>query len=814
MAAQPGQMFSHYRLLEKIGEGGMGVVWKALDTRLGRHTALKILPAELTADPERRRRLLREARAAAAVNHPNIATIYEVGEIDRVTFISMELVEGRTLRSVIGGRPVIISEALRLGAALAEGLTGAHQAGIVHRDLKPDNIIIGADGRPKILDFGLAKLVEQQQEILLSQASQQETVTEELTREGTILGTPAYMSPEQVRGEEVDVRSDIFSFGVVLYEMVTGRVPFKGQNRIETLAAILNEPAVAASRLNGQVPARLDEVLEKCLDKDRRDRYQSCQDLVVDLRRLGREPESISSRSYAGSQAASPGAVSTRPATPRWIGWTAGALLLLLTGTAVVWVVRSQRGVDSGAGAGTPASESTAARGTKIASIAVLPFVNMSGDKDNEYFSDGMAEELLNALAKNPSLRVAARTSSFSFKGKEVDIAEIGRRLNVASIVEGSVRKQGDQVRITVQLISAADGYHIWSETYDRRLEKIFEVQDDIARSVMTSLKATLPDAGTAGQRTGNLEAYNLRLRADYFWWRSNPGDLEKARDLYKRALALEPGNARAWLMLGWTYINMVGSGTLSPEEGRRLARDATERALALDDSQAGAHAQLGFQKMFYDWDWTGAEAELNKAQALDPRDIAVFLTTAQLASVRGRLKDASELLRQYLEIDPLNKLVLGSSASNFLAEGRLDEALANARMLLDLDAKREGAHAIVGLVLLAQNKTDAALQEFLQETSQPSRLYGLVQVYHALGRKADSDGALAELAKLKDVPAYWIACLHAVRGEVDEAFAWLDRAYVTRDSYLVWLKTDRDLANLRGDPRWPPLLRKMRLTD
>ena len=328
-------MLSHYRLLEKIGEGGMGVIWKTLDTKLNRHTALKVLPPELTADPERRRRLLREARAAAAVTHPNIATIYEVGEFDGITFISMELVEGRTLRSVIAGRPMTIGEALRLGAEIAEGLARAHQAGIVHRDLKPDNIMVGADGRPKILDFGLAKLVEQR-EALLSQLSQQDTRVEEMTREGTIFGTTAYMSPEQVRGNEIDVRSDIFSFGVVLYEMVTGRVPFRGQNQIETMAAILNEPALAASRLNAQVPDRLDAVLGKCLDKDAASRYQSCQELVVDLRRMASDPVSSSSRSYAGSLSASTAAVASRSATRRGIGWAAVALLLLST---VVWGV-------------------------------------------------------------------------------------------------------------------------------------------------------------------------------------------------------------------------------------------------------------------------------------------------------------------------------------------------------------------------------------------------------------------------------------------------------------------------------------------
>ncbi len=334
-------MLSHYRLLEKIGEGGMGVIWKALDTRLGRHTALKVLPPELTADPERRRRLLREARTAAAVTHPNIATIYEVGEFDGITFISMELVEGRTLRAVIGGRPLPIAEALRLGAEIAEGLARAHHAAIVHRDLKPDNIIIGADGRPKILDFGLAKLVERQQEALRSQLSQQVTRTEDVTREGTILGTAAYMSPEQVRGEEVDVRSDIFSFGVVLYEMVTARVPFKGQTPIQTLAAILNEPAVAASRLNAQVPARLDEILGKCLDKVRRDRYQSCQDLVVDLRRADRDPQVASSPSYGSSRAASPAAATGRQSVRRWIGWATVVLLLVLS--AVVWGIVPSR---------------------------------------------------------------------------------------------------------------------------------------------------------------------------------------------------------------------------------------------------------------------------------------------------------------------------------------------------------------------------------------------------------------------------------------------------------------------------------------
>src|SRR5262245_16793244 len=656
-------MLSHYRLLEKIGAGGMGVIWKALDTNLGRHTALKVLPPELTADPDRRRRLMREARTAASVTHPNIATIYEVGEFEGTMYVSMELVQGRTLRSVIGGRPMTIGEALRVGTEIAEGLARAHEAGIVHRDLKPENIIVGADGRPRILDFGLAKLVEQR-DVLRSQLSQQETRTEELTQEGTILGTPAYMSPEQIRGEDVDVRSDIFSFGVVLYEMVTGRLPFKGQSRFDTLAAILKEPAEAASGLNALVPAKLDEVLEKCLDKNAGARYQSCQDLVVDLKRLGKEIESGASRSYGGSPASSTIAVAARPATRRGMGGAAGALLLLI-GAAVIWLVRSQRGLEPGANAGQPAA--------KVASIAVLPFVNMSGDRDNEYFSDGLAEELLNALAKNPALRVVARTSSFSFKGKDTDLAEIGRRLRVESVLEGSVRKAGKRVRITVQLVSATDGYHIWSETYDRQLEDIFAVQDDIARSVMTSLKATLPGAGAAAQCTGNTEAYNLVLKGNYFWARYGPGDLEKARDLYKQALALDPESACAWWRLGLTYGNMVERGELSREEGDRLSREANERALALDDSLAAAHATRGWDKMV-DWDWAGAESDLGKAMALEPQNPAVLNLAAALAGAQGRLKEANEIHRRMHEIDPLSVWTYNNSTISLFNEGRLDE--------------------------------------------------------------------------------------------------------------------------------------------
>jgi TolB-like protein/Tfp pilus assembly protein PilF len=458
---------------------------------------------------------------------------------------------------------------------------------------------------------------------------------------------------------------------------------------------------------------------------------------------------------------------------------------------------------------------SPAASPTKVASIAVLPFVNMSGDAENEYFSDGLAEELLNALARNPALRVAARTSSFSFKGKDTEIAEIGRRLNVETVLEGSVRKAEKRVRITVQLVSATDGYHIWSETYDRQLEDIFAVQDDIARSVMTSLKATLPEASAAPQHTGNTEAYNLVLRGRYFWARWSPGDLRKARDSFNEALALDPDNAAAWQGLGLTYGSMADVGELGREEGVRLARDAIERALALDDSLPAAHAMLGWQKLQYDWDWAGAEAELDKALAVEPQGVGPLSLAATIASVHGRLSETNEFYRRIHEVDPLATWAFHNSASALLWEGRLEEAMSDARTVLELSPQRGYAHGLVGRIYLAQGKPDEALQEYLQEPQEDSRLYGLVMAYHALERKGELDAAFASWSeKYRDKFPCSTACLHAFRGEKDEAFVWLDRAYAERDRELTWVKVDIDLGSLRGDPRWLPFLRKMRLAE
>jgi len=785
----------------------MGKVFVAEDTKLHRKVALKVLPAETASSAHRLARFQREAHAVAALNHPHIVTLFSVEETAGTHFLTMELVEGASLDQALAAGGLPLAKIFHVGMALADALAAAHEKGIVHRDLKPANVMLTKDERVKVLDFGLAKLGGGTAEAIT------ETVPRDgsLTAPGAVVGTVPYMSPEQVSGETVDARTDVFSLGVVLYEMTTGRRPFQGKNHAETISSILRDAPRPVAESRQDAPRHLSRIIDHCLQKDPRDRYQTARDVLNELRALRDEIESRAS--VAPNHGAAPppsgsGATAGSDGSGRWAWAVAGIAAVAVAGLVLFQVRGGRPAPQPPAAAAIPAESPVTAPDPR--SIAVLSFVNMNEDEASEYFSDGIAEELLNLLSKVPGLKVTARTSSFSFKGKDTDITEIGRRLNVATILEGSVRKEDDRVRITVQLISAADGYHIWSETYDRQLDSIFAVQDDITRSVTSLLGATLAAFNDVGLRTRSTEAYGLLLRARYHYSRWGPGDLQRANDLYKQVLALEADNAAAWMGLAWSYLNMVETGRLDPEEGNRLARDATEHALALDESLGMAHAQAGFQRL-NEWDWPGAEAELEKALALEPRNLACLNLAAFLATVQDRLHDASEFYRQCRELDPLSTWVLNNSAATLLSEGRLDEALAIARMVLELNAQREGAHALVGSVLLAQGKPDAALQEVLQEEGSRARLYGLVKIYQALGRKAESDAAFAEYVQLKDT--YNIACLHALRGEPDEAFEWLDRAYAERDRGLMWLKSDSDLVSLRGDPRWLPLLRKMRLT-
>ena len=801
-----GQTISHYRIVANLGGGGMGVVCIAEDLRLGRRVAVKFIRGSASKSPTALSRLKREAQALSSLNHPNICTVYEIEEHEGQTFIVMELLEGESLAERMHGKPLATEDVLELGIQVAGALDDTHIKGIVHRDIKPGNIFLTKRGLWKVLDFGIAKLTTERplkhpidpeaRDYEALDASDQET----LTVEGAIMGTWFYMSPEQARGEQLDGRTDIFSLGVVLYEMATGKKPFIGNRACDTMDAILTQQPVSPLKHNPDLPPRFEAILAKAMEKDREFRYQSAYEIRIDLQRLKRETES------GHSAAASSGTVAVHesPVAVRkfWkILVPVGALVVVLALAAAFWLGRGGRGSAGTAAPGTP-------------SIAVLPFADLSREKDQEYFSDGLSEELLNDLAKIPGLRVAARTSSFQFKGKTEDLRTVGEKLNVATILEGSVRKEGSRVRVTAQLIKVADGFHLWSETYDRQLNDIFAVQDEIARSVAGSLKVKLLGEKTATPSRGtNVEAYNAYLQGRYFYGRRSKENLEKAIDYYEQAIKLDPDYAPAWAGLAAARSFQADSTYLPVEEGYRKARAAAERALALDANLAEAHEAMAWIQRSYDWDWGGADASFQRALALEPGNAVAIRGAARLAATLGRFEEAMALDRRALELDPLSVSTSGHLGFAAYYAGRLDEAIAAYKKALELNPEGVFTHTSLGRVYLAQAHPQEALAEMEREPEPDLRLQGQALAYHALGRKMESDAALAEYgAKYHAEGAYQIAEVYAFRGEADRAFEWLERAYAQRDGGLADMKGDPLLKNLERDPRYAAFLKKMRL--
>jgi serine/threonine protein kinase/TolB-like protein len=820
----------------------MGEVYLAEDLTLDRRVALKVLSPALAQDAARLERFQREAKAVAALNHPHIVTIYSVQEADGVRFIAMELVEGDSLSLWVrpGGLPV--TKVCEIGIALADALAAAHEKGIVHRDLKPANVMITPEGRVKVLDFGLAKLAPGG---LFGTDSETNVGTRAatLTTEGAVVGTVPYMSPEQLQGAAVDHRTDLFSLGVLLYELATGERPFVGGNAAALTSSILRDTPPPLVEVREDVPGELARIVAHCLRKDVRDRYQTARDIYNNLRELYRDLEggprelpssssqvrarpeasgiasgvlrsggTVSSSGVRGRSAvprsgiASAGvgvppgvlAESTVPSEspgerPRWHIPLAAALVAL---AVVVWIgtkwMPSRSILET-----TPVSSGPP-------SVAVMPFVDLSPGRDQEYFTIGLTEELVNSLARLPDLRVAAYKLNTS-EGGRIDVRTLGAQMHVGTMLEGSVTKAGTRVRIRVKLTKLPDGYTVWSETYDRTLDDIFAVQDDIARSVASALQVTLL-ARTRSAGPANPEAYNLVLQAQYLRSKGGRDAYARALELLRKAGTLDPGNARVFAEMSRLYFARASEGGNDADYGESWK--AATHALELDPRLADAHQALGWFSMSKNWDWTAADASFKRALALEPRNVRALRSAAALAGAVGRFDEAIALGQRATELEPTNAQIYYNLCIHQRKGGELDPALLSGRQALELDPMLPLARFQLGAIHLIKGNTADALREFQQETDRTSRARGFAMAYDSAGRPAESERHLQELlADHQDDAAREIAQVYAWRDQKDKAFEWLDRAYAQRDIGLAELKGEQLFRNLFRDPRWTAFL-------
>jgi TolB-like protein/Tfp pilus assembly protein PilF/predicted Ser/Thr protein kinase len=754
--AQPvmikGGTFSRkYKIIGEVGRGGMGIVLKAEDIKLKRIVALKFLPPELTSDPQARERFVQEAQAAAALDHPNICTIFEINEAKGQTFIAMAYIEGRSLREEIVQGPLEIEQAVNIATQVAEGLRAAHEKGIIHRDIKPANIMLTGTGLAKIMDFGLAKL----------------EWGADMTRTPVLMGTLAYMSPEQARGEKVDVRADIWALGCVLFEMLSGRRPFKGPSDQTVLHSILHDPPPPIAGLRPNVPAGLERILQRCLQKDPRNRFQDAAGLILSLK-------AIDFGQVSASLSASP---------PKY----------------------------------------------QAPSIAVLPFVDMSPEKDQAYFCEGIADELINALARLKELRVVARTSAFALKGMNLDVREIGRMLDVKAVLEGSLRKAGNRLRITAQLINAEDGYHIWSEKFDREMNDIFAIQDEISLAIVDSLKVKLLAGDKTALRkrhTDDPEAYNLYLKGLHFFSKMSAEGFQKAMEFFRAAADKDPGFALAYTGMANIFVSLSTLNFAPPREMWPKAKAALQKALELDPHLAEAHALVAMCAFWYDLDWDSAEASFQRTLALNPGNAMTHFQYAGFCLNRKRFDEMLREIKIAQKLDPLMPLFNFFSVHLHVMARQPDAAIEEFRKAVELDPKSGMAYFHVGLAYSQKRLFDEAIAAW-QKAEELGVYAGwtdvnLAMAYFARGEREKSRQIFERIIapdKKSLVSSLNLGWLWASWGDLGRAFECFNKAYEARDPLIPFFHVYTDLNAeifgldpIRKDPRYRDLLKKLNL--